>query len=237
MKNQYFGDINDYRKYGLLRVLTKASGLRLGVCWMLTPDDGRADGELRRYLAHPVRWRSHDPELYDSLRPLADPTVARSVQHAGTWHLLPDAIYYSAVLPDDRFARQSYFRESWAQLSHTPLVFLDPDNGLEVASVPRGRKQSSKYLYWDEVAEGYQGGHSLVIYQHFPRQSRESFASRLAAIAADRLGSPFISSYSTAHVLFLLLARPEHERSLNVAPELIEARWGRQFASRVHSVG
>ena len=40
MKNQYFGDINDYRKYGLLRLIAKKTGLKIGICWMLTPDDG-----------------------------------------------------------------------------------------------------------------------------------------------------------------------------------------------------
>jgi hypothetical protein len=44
MKNQYFGDINDYRKYGLLRMLQSSGGGRLLVAWMLTPDDGSRDG-------------------------------------------------------------------------------------------------------------------------------------------------------------------------------------------------
>lgn len=45
MKNQYFGDINDYLKYGLLRVIAKKTGLRVAVCWMPTPDDGHTDGK------------------------------------------------------------------------------------------------------------------------------------------------------------------------------------------------
>jgi len=67
VKHQYFGDINDYRKYGLLRLLAKESGLRLGICWMLTPDDGRTDGGKISYLADPERWRNLDPELFDRL--------------------------------------------------------------------------------------------------------------------------------------------------------------------------
>ena len=40
MKDQYFGDISDYRKYGILRALrSKVQGTLL-VAWMLTPDDG-----------------------------------------------------------------------------------------------------------------------------------------------------------------------------------------------------
>ncbi len=50
MEDQYFGDINDYRKYGLIRVLQAETGLRVLITWMLTPDDGRRDGELRAYL-------------------------------------------------------------------------------------------------------------------------------------------------------------------------------------------
>jgi hypothetical protein len=38
MKNQYFGDINDYRKYGLLRALQSTGDGSLLVTWMLTPD-------------------------------------------------------------------------------------------------------------------------------------------------------------------------------------------------------
>jgi len=36
MKVQYFGDVNDYCKFALLRLLAKAGGFNIGVCWMLT---------------------------------------------------------------------------------------------------------------------------------------------------------------------------------------------------------
>ena len=61
MKNQYFGDIKDYRKYGILRALQAGSDLPLALCWMLTPDDGGADGRKVAYLHKPDRWRSLDP--------------------------------------------------------------------------------------------------------------------------------------------------------------------------------
>ena len=44
MKDQYFGDINDYRKYGLLRPIIASSG------WMLTPDDRVVMESLSRIL-------------------------------------------------------------------------------------------------------------------------------------------------------------------------------------------
>ena len=66
MKNQYFGDINDYRKYGLLRCFEEAK-LKVGVCWMLTQDVANSDGQETRYLQEPWRWRQYDPELFDFL--------------------------------------------------------------------------------------------------------------------------------------------------------------------------
>ena len=49
MKEQYVGDENDYRKYALLRALA-ATGLKLGVCWMLTPPEA-----WLRYARRPPR--------------------------------------------------------------------------------------------------------------------------------------------------------------------------------------
>jgi hypothetical protein len=60
MKNQYFGDKNDYRKYGLLRILADAGRLSIGICWMLTQDDGRTDGQFISYLREPRKWRAFD---------------------------------------------------------------------------------------------------------------------------------------------------------------------------------
>ena len=46
MKNQYVGDVNDYRKYGLIRALIGDQDIKVGVCWMLTAPDGRTDGDF-----------------------------------------------------------------------------------------------------------------------------------------------------------------------------------------------
>ena len=66
MKNQYFGDIGDYGKYGLLRYLGER-GLSIAVNWYLTPNDASNDGNIRGYLSK-EKDRRYDPELYDALR-------------------------------------------------------------------------------------------------------------------------------------------------------------------------
>ena len=70
MKNQYFGDINDYRKYGLLRLLQSTGNGRLLVAWMLTPDDGSRDGGRRSYLRDPGAWNRYEAELFSGLADL-----------------------------------------------------------------------------------------------------------------------------------------------------------------------
>ena len=155
MKNQYFGDVNDYRKYGLLRVLASKGSLRLGICWLLTADDDRTDGEFRQYLHQPGRWRHHDAELYDRLRCLLAPGTERSVVHARNWDLVPGATYFEAFLPDETLARQQYFTAAGEELADCDLIFFDPDNGIEAESATIGARGSCKCIYWCELIHAY----------------------------------------------------------------------------------
>src|SRR5688572_2505295 len=132
MKHQYFGDVNDYRKYGLLRTLQAESRLRLGVWWMLTPDDGRSDGKFIRYLGEPSAWRGFDPRLFDALAVIVPET--RSVTAVALHGLLGDALFDDAIVPDDLSARTACFAAARDRLRAAELVFVDPDNGLEISS-------------------------------------------------------------------------------------------------------
>jgi hypothetical protein len=234
LKNQYFGDINDYRKYGLLRCLQEATGLSLGVCWLLTEDDGRTDGECRRYLEEPARWRHYDPPLYDQLRCLLSAEISRNIAHVRDWRLLGDATDYDRILRDSSSERDAYFRDAWLRLARCPFVFFDPDNGIETDTTPRGRRNSSKYLYWTEVNETYARGHSLIIYQHFPRKSREQYIKERAEEMARRLAASLVDSFQTSHVVFFLAARPEHAVAFESAHELVQSRWAGQIRSVAH---
>jgi hypothetical protein len=111
------------------------------------------------------------------------------------------------------------------------LVFFDPDNGLEVKSVLKGRKRSNKYVLLDEIADQYRAGRSTLIYQHFPMHVTHDVC---IAKAANRLGArlPGVSIWSivTAHVVFLLAVRPEHEaRAAAIADTLSARGWFPHF--------
>ena len=229
MKHQYFGDVNDYRKYGLLRCLIEATGLTLGVAWWLTSDDGRTDGEFRGYLQRPELWRRFDPVLFDRLSGLLDPATLRHTSLARRWDLLPGGVYHDALVEDARPRRLSHVEKVGRELSNCSLVVLDPDNGIEVSSVPLGGTNSSKYVYWHEIEELFHRGHSLVIYQHYPHISRDVFEASLLNGLQTRLGKARLALFSTAHVVFALALQPEHAAHLDLAAAKVGARWSGQI--------
>jgi hypothetical protein len=225
MKNQYFGDVKDYLTYGLLRTLQQVSGLRVGVAWMLTPDSANGEGEQRNYLNQPHLWQAHDPPLFASLQRV--PQHGRDVRLASQFDLIPGALYHADPLPHSAAARQVYFQQLFQALRSCELLFFDPDNGLETKTTPRGARRSIQHLYWPEAVEAYhQQGHSLLIFQHFPRRGREIYLEERAQEFAVQIGVERIEWFQTPQVVFFLAARPEHAAALEKTPEAVQARWG-----------
>jgi hypothetical protein len=108
------------------------------------------------------------------------------------------------------------------------LVFVDPDNGIEIPSIPIGHKNSSKYVAWAEIEGLWDIGCSPVIYQHFPRECREAFAERMESELRGRTGASFTAAIRTPHVLFLLAAQERHEPGLREAVSALPFRWTSQ---------
>jgi hypothetical protein len=216
MKEQYVGDISDYRKYALLRALSAGGMNRVGVCWMLTPSDGSADGNKLSYLSRPDDYRSFDSELFDVLHLAATEPDRRRLQSIEESGAILNAEYFNEALSDDRPSRIAFMERCSRALANADLIFFDPDNGLEV-SLAKGRKNSSKYLYLDEVAAFYRSGKSLLIYQHFPRVERAAFLG----ICAERLRTAApgcaVWTFTTAHVAFFLLIHGEGPARVAIA--------------------
>ncbi len=235
MKNQYFGDINDYRKYGLLRVLSGFGKIKTAACWMLTPDDGRTDGSFTDYLRQPGKWRHFDPPLFDHLRELVVHQHLRDVRGVETVAILPSCRFAPGVLSDDGEGRAAYFETFAGVTKGCDLIFFDPDNGIEVKSKPYGRTESSKYLYWHEIEDSFTAGHSLLIYQHFPREKRDSFIERKAREVAGRTGAGEVLSFRTPRVLFLLAPQEERLQFFRERSKQVAHGWGSQIRVASHT--
>lgn len=235
MKNQYFGDVNDYRKYGLLRLLAGGGALSVGVCWMLTPNDTRPDGEKTEYLDDERRneWRCYDPDLYDFLRRKVhghetEPR-SRDVANLTTAHL-PGGNFYPAILPDSKHDREKYFAGMWKQFtdSKIDLIFFDPDdglanNGVSQSPLKKGHRNSAKKLFRDEVQESLAKGFSIILYQHFDRTSRKELVSRIGGELAGMTAAKKSFSFWTPHVAFFLVPDRKHAEQVKAAVERVRS--------------
>lgn len=187
MKNQYFGDVRDLFKYDLIQeVMEQSPALRqFSFIPMLTENDGRSDGNKRITNDKSLQDRlgSQNSELVDCLRKYD--TIApddRDFREIGDFFEdkgIRTAIYHPADhLPEDYFThggRDVYFSGIPNDYLASALVFVDPDNGLEV------KKPSEKHIRYPEIMsllERMSDDSLLMIYQHFPREKHNEYIKK-----------------------------------------------------------
>jgi len=203
MKNQYVGDVNDYKKYSLIEIVSEVLNEKALIAWMLTDDDRGNDGNKLDYLKNERNERQFNPELFDRLKSI-DKNKRRieAIQE-----LLVDRYnFYSETLSDKKEKRTKYFESLLVEAKNAGLVFFDPDNGIEVKSVKCGNKKSSKYLYWNEIQQFAESKKDLLIYQHFPHKERKQYINDLKKELQEKTKLEVLL-IETNNVLFLLATK------------------------------
>ena len=226
MQDEYFGDVNDYRKYGLLRCLDEV-GFRVGVCWMYTPSDNSGQGQRIPYLDNPDKYRFRDPELFDFLRERvhARRRAVRELEMASD-RLLPRATFFSESLPNVAVERDAYFSRALVALGKAEVLFFDPNVGLETPSVRYGRARSSNYLYWWEVERAACEQASVVVFQHWTQnEKRDALLARLSSGLRCRMPRTSVYAISSPYVLFLAAFQPAHRDGFAKTVRLARRRW------------
>jgi hypothetical protein len=213
VRHNFVNDIGDYAKYALLRAICASSDIpmRLGVIWYLTDHaESNGDGRRRAHLTHDG-WENLDPELLAAMRQIEDARQDQSELNVAlieSSSILPrGTMYFSEPLPhvvgnaQHRVAeRAAWFRRAQNAVEGTDLVFLDPDNGLQVRSVPLSAALSCKYATVAEISALLDDGTGVVLYQHgnraaWPQQRAEicaqigSGTSRRVTIHSLRFGA------------------------------------------------
>ncbi len=219
-------DINNYAKFALLRRLSDGGRVRIGVCWMLTAPDDRPDGRKIGYLKEPKRWSRYDPELFEQLKYIAGVETAQRLRLIESGNVVKRALYFNEFVPRHPTLRRAFFEVALSELKRADLVFYDPDNGLEVPSIRKGAADSKKFIYYDEIAATYEAGHSVLIYQHFAREKRDTFLERVKVELARRIPGAKISMYRTPAMVFFLVLNPRHEKVLGRTAEAAVESWG-----------
>jgi hypothetical protein len=237
MKNQFFGDIRDYRKYGLFRILARGKKSSAAVCWMLTPDVGGPNGKRIEYLRRREKWRCFDPDLFDALHQAVVDDEERNVARAETPAILDPEVFsfYKETLKDDIDQRRDYFKKFLSRAEGRDLIFFDPDNGLEIKGVSSDRRGASKYLYFEEVSTTFNKRHSIVIFQFFMKIKAEDVISQKTSQIFSRLDIDEIASFKTPGVIFFLLPQPKYVDEMKERSEKARRAWPGQICPAWHS--
>jgi hypothetical protein len=181
MQDGYTGDIGDFGKYSLLRNLTR-DDLRLGVIWYLNgKQEKNADGRFVQYLC-PLKTNSirpADPLVYDALQDIVKRKNRRVSAIRESAMFRKDAVFCEEKLdsvlspersPDiRRSGRESWFENAVTKTTDSDVVFLDPDNGLEVQSSKPSSTKVAKYVATKEIQKLADRHASIVLYQHVTR--------------------------------------------------------------------
>ena len=225
MQDRYVGDTGDYAKYALLNALAASAPiLRLGVLWYLYPDEGHNDdGRHIVYLNQPA-MAERDAQVHKALGQLVG-SGQRAVAAVEEASILPvGTLFHSPLVtvegsPGDRMEHRSrWFAEGLARFADVDIVFFDPDNGIETASLRKSDRRAGKYAFWKEIEAAWQRGHSLVVYSHLNRSaSADVQTDRLRAAFQDRLDDaaviPLLFRRGSCRHLWVI-AQPRHKAAL-----------------------
>lgn len=186
MRNVFAADIGDFGKYGLLRWLCgMTSGgrmLDLGIIWYWLPDDTvqriHAEGAHQcqnayRFICQPnateLALGECDAGLLLALRKIAVGRE-RSVGDVEESASLPDETVYFREPIDDPLQRIEWFGHGMEVACDSDIIFLDPDNGL-VDDAGSPNEVAPVQATYQEARQLWQRGQSVVLYQHFDRNS------------------------------------------------------------------
>lgn len=256
MQDQYTGDVGDFGKFGLLRHLQRALKLPTGVVWYKHPDEHHlGDGKFVRYLEDQNSYRSCDPKLWEKLKLLVD-NDQRSIEHLERSKLLSGSVTYFRdntycydASPGNTKAAKAFrleYRESWLKnavsgMADARMVFLDPDNGLEVKSCSKlNQKKSGKFTYYSEARAFYDCSDVLVVYHHLNRHKNHgSHAKQMkdrVAELKDKLncdGAVYALRYPPfSGRAFLIACRSAFVNKLDSAvTDFLASKWGDHWDS------
>jgi hypothetical protein len=245
MQNRYVGDVGDFAKYALLRSIVFGDALRVGVVWCLYQDeihnsDGRHIGYLDR-----AEYRDLDPELHDCLSKIVR-SRRRSVWKISRAGALGEStIFFERPISISRHIksdtkRRELLRAEWLSRAleatlDCDVVFFDPDNGLEIPSVPKTRPKAGKYIFLDELREFWNRGQSLIVYHHL---NRTASAKDQTGLLKRRLTENFPNAALLVSLLFRrgscrhfwIVAQYRHRSELkDRVAALLNSKWHDHF--------
>jgi hypothetical protein len=245
MQNRYVGDVGDYGKYALLRVLCQPEPINLAVIWCLFPDESfNNDGRHISYLLD-QGFAQLDVSLHAALADIVFQS-RRNIAAIGDSGCLPASTVFCAdpisaldamqARPRERLRYRAEWLEACLHRTRKcELVFFDPDNGLEIASIPKHHPKGGKYIYWDELAQFWRRGNALLVYHHLNRtitaaKQVEALTERFTVEFADAKIIPLVFRRGSARVFWLVHRGDDVGCKLERrAANMLSGGWSRHF--------
>ena len=256
MQDCYTGDIGDFGKYGLLRALCPKTAdnfgpfLPLGVVWYLFPNEKNADGRLIGYLKKD-RWnlRDCDRVIYNKLKKIVITDKDRRVKRIKEDDVLPSCrnfyeeklefkntpVFNATIRNQRKESREKWLEGAYDAMTNCEVVFVDPDNGLEVKSTPKLRKKGPKYTFFDDLKCYWEHDKSLVIYQHLNMEAKKEKQLRYRIEQIKAHFKPYFGGLALYYKrgkprFFIVLPSKKHKGVLfNRAKHFCNGPWGQHF--------
>ena len=241
MKNQYFGDVGDYGKYGLLRALA-LNGISIAVNWYLTDDvtenDGSSDGKFTQYL-NEANNRTYCPEVFDLLYSAVVDQQKRDISLLEKSNVIPNARYFNERVPElirvpkekRAMARNEWHKRGLAFCGGADLVFLDPDNGLR-NNLTNSSKLDVKYVLCEEAVDYYSGA-NLLYYCHKGRRSDDEWRDYKKLLALDLPDAKLfgLTFHRGTQRSFVFVVHPEDaEKYIKIKNDFLDTPWKKMFS-------
>lgn len=228
MQDRYAGDIGDFGKFGFLKFV-EYEGLKVGVNWYPTEpvtkkesrnNDGKYGVTKSNKKFH--RWLFCDKTLFEKLEKVYK--GKRSVANIEKQEPLKTNCYYSDKL--DAQSRDTWHAKALKKLSKCDVVFLDPDNGLEVDSA-KG-KSLNKYVLLKEIKSYLDRGQSVIFYNHRSRKKADKYFNDLyKKLNTITKIKPFSVSFHKGTIRdYIVLPNAKHKKYLMWArEEILNSDW------------
>ncbi|MDD4950767.1 hypothetical protein [Sulfuricurvum sp.] len=177
MQNRYTGDIGDFGKFLLLKHLFPNAPI--ATIWYIYPDESHNTDGSHTVDESNIKVYQHCSAIDSAMSELFNAIHCEPSRHVGLFEMypvLPNAHYFKeTVVGDGEYYRQVWLKRAMCFIEQTQssIVCLDPDNGIEPASMAKLTKsKQGKYATYGEIETFFEIGcvDHVVIYQHFHRQ-------------------------------------------------------------------
>jgi len=234
MKNQYFGDIHDFKKYTLLNWFMKGCNDKLMVAWYLTNDDDSSDGGKKKYLEEKIDKENKEfeknkhigicnRELFEFLvKNHQKKNIGVIMEKTNKKYICENGniSFFDKKLDD--MDRKEWFNELKQELNKTQcdIVFADPDNGIKF-----NNEESKKHIKLSEIKELWKMGKSLIVYQHFLMVDHQVLMAGLIYRLYNELkaiNKPFVAIVYSSNVAMIFILQQKNKKQFESLKKQLE---------------